>query len=64
MDFTDDRKGAGEREAGARIQLLSVSGVEHYGVTDLEWDPSGRYVASSAREIVFVLSHRHFKDVS
>lgn len=21
---------------------------EHYGVTDIEWDPSGRYVVTSA----------------
>ncbi len=49
LDFvTDDRRTAEEREAGVGIQLLSGSGVEHYGITDLEWDPSGRYVASSA----------------
>ncbi|PVU99008.1 hypothetical protein BB559_001066 [Furculomyces boomerangus] len=28
------------------VQLLNS--VEHYGVTDLEWDPSGRYVSTSA----------------
>ncbi|OLY79536.1 Eukaryotic translation initiation factor 3 subunit B [Smittium mucronatum] len=30
----------------ASILLLSAS--EHYGVTDLEWDPTGRYVITSA----------------
>ncbi|CAE6431382.1 unnamed protein product [Rhizoctonia solani] len=33
-------------EWGTLVQHLST--VEHYGVTDVEWDPSGRYVASSA----------------
>jgi len=28
------------------IQLLGTA--DHYGVTDVEWDPSGRYLATSA----------------
>lgn len=48
LDFnTDDRK---EKEVqsdwGAGIQLLGTA--DHYGVTDVEWDPSGRYLATSA----------------
>ncbi|KAJ1675377.1 Translation initiation factor 3 subunit b, partial [Spiromyces aspiralis] len=30
----------------ARIKLLTAT--EHYGVTDLDWDPTGRYVCTSA----------------
>lgn len=31
---------------GAGIQTLGTA--DHYGVTDVEWDPSGRYLATSA----------------
>ncbi|KAF5375109.1 hypothetical protein D9758_000175 [Tetrapyrgos nigripes] len=31
---------------GSSIQLLGTA--DHYGVTDVEWDPSGRYLATSA----------------
>ncbi|KAF8516204.1 translation initiation factor eIF-3b [Hysterangium stoloniferum] len=33
-------------EWGSGIQLLGSA--DHYGVTDVEWDPSGRYLATSA----------------
>ncbi|KAK9695667.1 Translation initiation factor 3 subunit b [Basidiobolus ranarum] len=33
-------------DPGAYINLLSTQ--EHYGVTDIEWDPTGRYVLTSA----------------
>jgi len=50
MDFNVDdfgRKDVVERkeEWGAAMQQMAA--VDHYGVTDIEWDPSGRYVASS-----------------
>ena len=49
IDFWDldlDREDkADERDLGAGIRLITT--VEHYGVTDIEWDPSGRYVATS-----------------
>jgi translation initiation factor 3 subunit B len=35
---------AADADAGAGIQALTT--VEHYGLTGIEWDPSGRYVAS------------------
>lgn len=35
-----------KEEWGSGIQLLGVA--DHYGVTDVEWDPSGRYLATSA----------------
>lgn len=37
-----------EQEWGSGMQLLSPQNAEHYGITDLELDPSGRYVATSA----------------
>ncbi|KAG8733657.1 Translation initiation factor 3 subunit b [Ceratobasidium sp. 414] len=45
LEFTIDPERANP-EWGALIQHLST--VEHFGVTDVEWDPSGRFVASSA----------------
>ncbi|KDQ19939.1 hypothetical protein BOTBODRAFT_152536 [Botryobasidium botryosum FD-172 SS1] len=53
MDFNlDDRKEGQatqkEVEWGSGMQLLSPANTEHYGVTDIEWDPSGRYVATGA----------------
>ncbi|KAG0145988.1 hypothetical protein CROQUDRAFT_657918 [Cronartium quercuum f. sp. fusiforme G11] len=33
-----------EKEPGSGIQLLAS--VEHYGMTEIQWDPSGRYVAT------------------
>ena len=35
-----------EKDAGSGIRLITT--VEHYGLTDIEWDPSGRFVATSA----------------
>ena len=35
-----------EEAWGSNIQLLGTA--DHYGVTDVEWDPSGRYLATSA----------------
>ena len=47
MDDTGRRDGQTSKEDwGVGIQLLSTT--DHYGVTDVEWDPSGRYLATSA----------------
>lgn len=51
VDFhTEDtgrREGQTSKEEwGNGIQLLGTA--DHYGVTDVEWDPSGRYLATSA----------------
>ncbi|KAM0788764.1 hypothetical protein ACM66B_002855 [Microbotryomycetes sp. NB124-2] len=35
-----------EKDPGAAIRLITT--IEHYGLTDIEWDPSGRYVGTSA----------------
>ncbi|KAJ1906691.1 Translation initiation factor 3 subunit b [Coemansia sp. IMI 209127] len=45
LDF-DQSAAAKSGEPGDAIASLATN--EHYGVTDLEWDPSGRFVISSA----------------
>lgn len=76
MDFyTDDigsrREGAKE-EWGAGIAHLGTA--DHYGVTDVEWDPSGRCLATSASAwrhsvssidpLSFPGSYRHLRNVA
>ncbi|KDR85099.1 hypothetical protein GALMADRAFT_233724 [Galerina marginata CBS 339.88] len=48
LDFNSDdaHRKEGQAEWGSGIQLLGTA--DHYGVTDVEWDPSGRYLATSA----------------
>ncbi|KAJ3509414.1 hypothetical protein NLJ89_g5235 [Agrocybe chaxingu] len=46
LDFNSDDRKEGQTEWGTGIQLLGSA--DHYGVTDVEWDPSGRYLATSA----------------
>ncbi|TRM65679.1 eukaryotic translation initiation factor eIF2A-domain-containing protein [Schizophyllum amplum] len=47
LDFNnEDRPAGSSNEWGSGIQLLGSA--DHYGVTDVEWDPSGRYLATSA----------------
>lgn len=49
LDFQIDdtaARAANAADSGASIQLLGSA--DHYGVTDISWDPSGRYVASIA----------------
>jgi translation initiation factor 3 subunit B len=49
LDFHLDEKRDGQNskeEWGASLQHLGTA--DHYGVTDVEWDPSGRYLATSA----------------
>ncbi|ORX34361.1 eukaryotic translation initiation factor eIF2A-domain-containing protein [Kockovaella imperatae] len=43
---TDDNPSRREAEPGANVTLLGTG--EHYGITDIAWDPSGRYLATSA----------------
>ena len=42
----DDKDDKDNKELAASLQLMTT--VEHYGITDIEWDPSGRYVATVA----------------
>ena len=49
LDFNADdigRRDGTKEEWGSGIQHLGTA--DHYGVTDVEWDPSGRYLATSA----------------
>jgi hypothetical protein len=49
LDFNVDdtvKRDASKEEWAAGIQQLGVA--DHYGVTDVEWDPSGRYLATAA----------------
>jgi translation initiation factor 3 subunit B len=46
LDFvTDDNPRKEGADPGQYVQLMATG--EHYGVTDLNWDPSGRYLATS-----------------
>ncbi|KAL3476780.1 eukaryotic translation initiation factor 3 subunit B [Aspergillus californicus] len=45
MDFEGEKQ-EGEKDLAANLQLMRTA--EHYGVTDIDWDPTGRYVVSSA----------------
>ncbi|KAJ5887610.1 Eukaryotic translation initiation factor 3 subunit B [Penicillium taxi] len=45
MDFEGEKVEA-EKDLAANLQLMKT--VEHYGVTDIEWDPTGRFVVTSA----------------
>lgn len=47
LDFSSEERREGQTaEWGTGIQQLGSA--DHYGVTDVEWDPSGRYLATSA----------------
>jgi translation initiation factor 3 subunit B len=45
VDF-EGEKPEGEKDMTANLQLMNIG--EHYGMTDVEWDPSGRYIATWA----------------
>ncbi|RYO83032.1 hypothetical protein DL764_009519 [Monosporascus ibericus] len=45
LDF-EGEKPESEKDLTANLQLMNSA--DHYGVTDLQWDPSGRFVASWA----------------
>lgn len=45
LDFEGD-KAAEDEKLSANLALMNTE--EHYGVTDVEWDPTGRYVTTSA----------------
>jgi len=49
LDINSDdtvRRDAPKEDWAASIQQLGLA--DHYGVTDVEWDPSGRYLATAA----------------
>ncbi|KAL0938311.1 eukaryotic translation initiation factor 3 [Colletotrichum truncatum] len=45
LDF-EGEKPESDKDLTANLQLMNTG--DHYGVTDIEWDPSGRFVASWA----------------
>ncbi len=45
LDFEGEKK-EGDRELNSNLQLMATT--EHYGMGEMEWDPSGRFVATSA----------------
>ncbi|KAK4546092.1 Translation initiation factor 3 subunit b [Oleoguttula mirabilis] len=45
FDFEGEREET-DKDLTANLQLVGTG--DHYGITDIEWDPSGRYVATSA----------------
>nr|OQO16648.1 Eukaryotic translation initiation factor 3 subunit B [Rachicladosporium sp. CCFEE 5018] len=45
LDF-EGEKDEKDKDLTANLQLMTTA--DHYGVTDIEWDPSGRYVATTA----------------
>ncbi|QUC20987.1 uncharacterized protein UV8b_05228 [Ustilaginoidea virens] len=45
LDFEGD-KPESDKDMTANLQLMNTA--DHYGVTDVEWDPSGRFVATWA----------------
>lgn len=44
FDFEGEKKDS-NKELTANLQQMATA--EHYGVTDIDWDPSGRFVATS-----------------
>ena len=50
LDFYDlDYEGEKpESEAHLNANLMLMNSEDHYGMTDVEWDPTGRYVTTSA----------------
>ena len=50
LDFWDldyeGEKPEAEKDLSANLMLMNTQ--EHYGLTDVEWDPTGRYVTTSA----------------
>jgi uncharacterized protein with WD repeat len=47
VDFTtDDKVQKNETDPGANMTLLGSG--EHYGMSEIAWDPSGRYLTSEA----------------
>ncbi|KAL8969679.1 MAG: hypothetical protein Q9197_004208 [Variospora fuerteventurae] len=45
LDYEGERPEA-EKDLTANLQHMNTA--DHYGVTEIEWDPTGRYVSSSA----------------
>lgn len=67
LDFNSDDVNRKEGQIskddwGSGIQLLGSA--DHYGVTDVEWDPSGRYLATSASAWTHTVRMERYKPFS
>ncbi len=61
LDYEGERAEA-EKELAANLMSMNVQ--EHYGVTDVDWDPTGRYVVSSASVWTHQVSYSHPHDTN
>ncbi|KAK0554742.1 Translation initiation factor 3 subunit b [Tilletia horrida] len=48
VDYNAEQRQGGAPSADPAEDVKLIGSGEHYGITDLEWDPSGRYVITSA----------------
>ena len=59
IDFWDldyeGEKPESEKDLSANLMLMNTQ--DHYGLTDVDWDPTGRYVVSSASVWTHSVSH-------
>ncbi|KAF2265671.1 eukaryotic translation initiation factor 3 subunit B [Lojkania enalia] len=46
LSFEKPKEEKEDKDVNANLQLMATA--EHYGVTDIEWDPTGRYVTTVA----------------
>ncbi|KAF1980889.1 translation initiation factor eIF-3b [Aulographum hederae CBS 113979] len=44
LDFEGEKEDNDNKELAANLQLMATQ--EHYGITDAEWDPTGRYIST------------------
>lgn len=56
LDF-EGEKPESEKDLTANLQLMNTA--DHYGVTDIDWDPTGRFVATSASIWKHTVSQMH-----
>jgi len=61
LDF-EGEKPESDKDLTANLQLMNTA--DHYGVTDIDWDPTGRYVATSASMWKHSVSDMTFADAS
>ena len=58
LDF-EGEKPESDKDLTANLQLMSTA--DHYGVTDIQWDPTGRYIVTSASMWKHTVSARRFQ---
>lgn len=58
LDFEGEKQES-DKDFTANLQLMNQA--DHYGVTDVQWDPSGRYVATWASNWKHTASHTGYE---